>query len=176
MKTIVAIAAIAMVTSTPALAGSGWKASEVSSIIDGRLGSAALLAGKAVASDGTELPARLNLSCQKNTTYFIVEPDRKAKPALLMDFAYSPHTAVRAKLNDYPIVRVTWHSTPNYEAFGAVGAEAIDPLKRFAAIDKGQPMTLTIEARGMSGNATTFIFQISGIKDAIAPIAKECGW
>ena len=176
MKAITAITAIAMAVSTPALAA--WEAKDTATTIDGRTGVAALLKGEAIGSDDKTFPAWFGVRCARKSTGLWVEPVRGAAQLQSRDwmkFSYHRETGVRFKVDGGAIERAVWSGSPNHDMFGLMSGSGIGLLKQLAAADKGQSMKLTIEAHGMTGYGS-FVFDITGIKDAMAPIAKECGW
>ncbi|WP_218037676.1 type VI secretion protein, partial [Reyranella soli] len=72
-----------------------------------------------------------------------------------------------------PVHQATWTGSDDSEAIGSWSGAPIGWLKQLAKADKGK---LTIEARGMQGRNSNYEFDIEGIREALGPISKECGW
>jgi len=173
MKTMMLAASLA-VMATPALAG--WVSNEIKTPIDGRAGVKVHMSGIAILGNGKTVPAHLVIRCLQKSTDAYVYADRQSMPFdARMNFAYHTDTAVRYKVNDAPIAKGNWNASLDNDAVGLWRGAAIPWLKVLAKADKGEAVKLTIEARGMRGDSS-YQFDVAGIKEALAPIAKECGW
>jgi hypothetical protein len=180
MKMLLAAAAVmlaggaAHAQSVPAPPASPWQTEEMKTAIDGHAGIESILIGQALAN--RDVPALLVARCFQHSTELYVKAERSAMSFdWRMAFAYHTDTPVRYRINDGPIQQANWNGSLDNDAVGAWRGSAIPILKALAKADSGAPVKLTLEAQGMRG-PSSYKFDVTGIKTAIAPIAKECGW
>ena len=153
-----------------------WDVGDITTPIDSKAGVKAVKFGVALTSTG-RVDAYLVARCfHKTTDVYVSVLDRRALAwNYHMAFAYHSFggTTVRYKLGDGPIGTVTWSGSSDSDAVGSWNGAPVPWLKQLAKADQGK---LTLEARGMQGRSSTYEFHVDGIREALAPIAKACGW